>query len=98
MAWPRLQTLRYSQQNRSRRILSVAFPTLFPLGPADWALPHVRSKPLSFYDWVMHLMRYHDGRFAQHGRFGYAEFDLWMRDITGKRSRWVVVQAPNRPA
>ena len=42
----------------------MAYPTLFPYGDADWALPRDRAKDLKFFDWVQHLMRYYDGRFA----------------------------------
>jgi hypothetical protein len=48
--WPRLQTLRYSQQRRGQRIFSLAFPTLFPLGLADWALPRLRTTGLKFLE------------------------------------------------
>lgn len=88
--WPQLQSLRYSQQGRGQRVFSLAFPTLFPFGEADWALPRLRSKKLKFYDWVQHLMRYHDGRFACHDRFRYAVFNIWLRELSSARSRWVV--------
>lgn len=88
--WPRLQTLRFSQQGRGQRIFSLAFPTLFPRGDAEWALPRLRSNGLKFFDWVQHLFRYHDGRFAQHDRFRYAVFNTWMRELSSARSRWVV--------
>lgn len=88
--WPRLQALRYSQQGRSQRVFSLAFPTLFPNGLADWALPRIRSKPLKFFDWVQHLIRYHDGRFAKHPRFRYSAMNIWLRDLSSARSRWVV--------
>jgi hypothetical protein len=48
--WPRLQTLRHSQQGRGQRIFSLAFPTLFPLGLADWALPRLRTTGLKFLE------------------------------------------------
>jgi ATP-dependent DNA helicase PIF1 len=88
--WPRLQTLRYSQQGRGQRIFSLAFPTLFPLGEADWALPRLHAKGLKFFNWIQHLLRYHDGRFAQHDRFRYAVFNIWLRELSSARSRWVV--------
>lgn len=48
--WPRLDTFRYSQQGRGQRIFSLAFPSLFPYGDADWSTPRQRSKELTFYD------------------------------------------------
>lgn len=90
LEWPRLQALRYSQQGRSQRVFSLAFPTLFPRGLADWALPRVRSKSLKFFDWGQHLLRFHDGRFARHSRFRYSVHNIWLRDLSSARSRWVV--------
>lgn len=88
--WPRLQTFRFSQQGRGQRIFSLAFPALFPFGLADWSLPRQRSKELTFYDWIIHLLRFHDGRFARHDRFRYAAFNLWMRELSSKRSKWLI--------
>ena len=39
-----------------------AFPTLFPTGAGDFRSPRVRSVTLA--DYLKHLMRYKDGRFA----------------------------------
>jgi hypothetical protein len=84
--WPRLQTLRHSQQERGQRIFPLAFQAPFhlrrPLGKADWALPRLRTKGLEFFDWVQHLMRYHDGRFAQHNRLRHAVFNTWLRKLS----------------
>lgn len=52
-------------------------------------MPRPRSK-LKFFDWVQHLMRYRDGRFAQHERFRYAVFNLWIREQSSGRSRWLI--------
>jgi hypothetical protein len=90
MDWPQLRTYRYSQQDQGQRIFSLAFPTLFLRGAADWSIPRLRSKNLTFYDWIQHLMRYHDGRFAQHDRFRYAVFNLWIREQSSSRARWIV--------
>jgi hypothetical protein len=95
--WPRLQTLRYFQQGRGQRIFSLAFLTLFPRGEADWLRPRLRSKGLKFYDWIQHLMRYQDGRFAQHDRFRFAVFNIWMRELSSARSPWVVNKHLGKP-
>lgn len=95
--WPSLQTFRYSQQGRGTRIFSSAFPYLFPTGAADWAVPRPRGKPLKFRDWMLHMLKYHDGRFAKHDRFRYACFNLWMRDMASGRSRWVLNHRPGQP-
>lgn len=88
--WPQLRTFRFSQQDTGQRIFSLAFPSLFPYGHADWTLPRQRASQLTFHDWIVHLLRYHDGRFATHDRFRYAAFNLWMRELSSKRSRWLI--------
>ena len=54
-----------------------AFPTLFPTGAGDFRSPRVRSVTLA--DYLKHLMRYKDGRFAQHPRFRYFALNTLMR-------------------
>ena len=57
--------------------LSLTFPTLYPTGEADLNDVRIRSvKPADYYE---HLMRYEDGRFAQHPRFRYVAFNMLMR-------------------
>jgi ATP-dependent DNA helicase PIF1 len=48
----------------SSEYLSMAFPTLFPDGSADFNQPHLHKVHLG--DYFKHLLRYHDGRFARH--------------------------------
>jgi hypothetical protein len=90
LAWPQLRTYRFSQQATNSRIFSLAFPTLFPRGLADWALVRIRARQLSFHDWIVHLLKYDDSRFARHERFRYAAFNLWYREISSSRSRWLI--------
>ncbi len=47
--------------------MSMAFPTLFPDGKADFNQPRLHKIHLS--DYFKHLVRYKDGRFARHRRF-----------------------------
>ncbi|KAJ7319125.1 hypothetical protein DFH08DRAFT_714100 [Mycena albidolilacea] len=46
-----------------------AFPSFFPTGKADYNAP--RDIEVSMIEWAAHLMRFKDGRFAQHPRFHY---------------------------
>jgi hypothetical protein len=48
------------------RILSQAFPTLYPTGLADLNAPRLRNVSLSEY--AYHLLCWHDQRFARHAR------------------------------
>ena len=91
LEWSDIEPFRYSQQRFGLRIWSLAFPTLFPTGKADWCTPRPRS--LTFIEWARHLLRFHDGRFARHARFRYAVFNQWMRDKAGSRARWTTRKA-----
>jgi ATP-dependent DNA helicase PIF1 len=70
------------------RLFSIAFPTLFPKGEADYAAPRYRSVTLSA--WAAHLMRYHDRRFATHPQFRYVVFNQILREQAFRASKWLV--------
>ena len=54
-----------------------AFPTLFPQGKADF---HARRDvKVNAQDYFKHLLRYRDGRFAQHSRFRYFAWNSILR-------------------
>jgi len=63
--------------NRTQAIFSLAFPTLFPDGKAEFITPRLREVRLR--DYVRHLLLYKDSRFAQHSRFRYVAFNIMMR-------------------
>ncbi|EED14419.1 hypothetical protein TSTA_106280 [Talaromyces stipitatus ATCC 10500] len=58
-------------------LLSLALPTLFPQGKADYSIPWERT--VKFHDYTQHLMEYKDGRFARHPRFQFIVFNTMMR-------------------
>ena len=66
-----------SEWDRSQAIMSLAFPSLFPTGEGGFVQP--REREISFNDYVSHLMRYSDGRFASHSHFPYFLFNTRMR-------------------
>jgi hypothetical protein len=70
--------------NRSQALLSLAFPTLFPYGEAEFVGSRVRS--VKFAEYIEHLIKYHDGRFARHPRFRYVVFNTYMRLQVNKKS------------
>ena len=43
------------------------FPTLFPTGIAMLLQPCIHQ--VDMHEYVLHLIRYHDNRFAQHPHF-----------------------------
>ena len=49
--------------------MSCAFPTLFPIGAANFISPRQQSVTIGNY--FKHLMLFHDQRFARHPRFRY---------------------------
>ncbi|KAJ3817441.1 hypothetical protein EV361DRAFT_954941 [Lentinula raphanica] len=53
------------------------FPTLFPNGGGDYHTPRMQKVDMGEY--FDHLMRIHDGRFAQHRRFPWFTFNMLQR-------------------
>ena len=45
----------------------MAFPALFPTGTAMLLQPRIHQ--VDMHEYALHLIRYHDNRFAQHPRF-----------------------------
>ena len=68
-------------------IFRQAFPTLFPQGRGDFFLP--RDNEISMLDWIRHLLRYKDERFARHSRFRYVAFNILMRSQAKRQAKWV---------
>ena len=83
-----------SEWDRSQAIMSLAFPSLFPTGEGDYVQP--REREISYSDYVLHLMRYSNGRFASHSRFPYFVFNTWMRQQSSQLSSFFVNRF-NRP-
>ncbi|EED12031.1 hypothetical protein TSTA_001030 [Talaromyces stipitatus ATCC 10500] len=67
-----------------------AFPTLFPRGEAEFTSPRQRTVP--FEDYIKHLMKFHDGRFARHPRFRYVVFNILMRQQANSKAGFFVKQ------
>ena len=74
-------------ETSGQALFTMALPTLFPLGKADFSIPRLRTVSLS--DWAQHLMRYKDGRFGSHPRFRYMVFNQIIRQRIASSSRWV---------
>ena len=68
-------------------LFSMAFPTLFPTGDADFT--HPRRKKLDLHEWVKHLMRYRDSRFATHPRFRFFALNLIFRHRAMQQGRFL---------
>ena len=58
-------------------IFTLAFPTLYPTGRADFNMSRVRKVALN--DYARHLLCYRDGRFSRHPRWHFFVFNLLMQ-------------------
>jgi ATP-dependent DNA helicase PIF1 len=74
--------------NRTQAIFSLAFPTLFPNGAAEFITPRMRE--IGLRDYIRHLLLYKDSRFAQHSRFRYIGFNMLMRHQINSKSGFFV--------
>ena len=82
-------TIRYtpvSEYDNSILLFSMAFPTLFPTGAGDFN--HARERPVTFEQWILHLIRYKDGRFARHSRFRYMAFNMHLRHKSKDKAKY----------
>jgi hypothetical protein len=73
------------------RIFTMAFPTLYPTGRADFNTPRARKVDLK--DYAQHLIRFHDGRFGRHPRWRFFIFNLLMRRTANSSARFYVSKA-----
>ena len=66
---------------------AMAFPTLFPSEAADYL--HPRPHRLLLHEWVKHLIRYKDGRFAHHPRFRFFALNMIFRHRAMEQGRFL---------
>jgi hypothetical protein len=66
-------------------LLSMAFPHLYPTGSGDFF--GSRATHVSFQQYINHLMRFHDGRFAEDPRWRYVVFNMLCRRRVNDISR-----------
>jgi hypothetical protein len=85
---PSFRSTPISKFNRSQALLSLVFPSLFPRGDAEFTLPRFRN--VKYSEYVKHLLKYKDGRFARHPRFRYVVFNTLMRRQVNTRAGFYV--------
>jgi hypothetical protein len=68
-------------------LFTMAFPTLFPLGKAEYFSP--RQKRLELYKWAKHLIRYRDSQFATHPCFCFFALNLIFRHHAMSRGKFL---------
>jgi hypothetical protein len=74
--------------NRQEALLSLAFPSLYPTGAAEFVAPRMRE--VSFASYAKLMMCYQDGRFARHPRFRYAVFNTLLRKQSTEKAGFFV--------
>jgi ATP-dependent DNA helicase PIF1 len=83
---PAIRRTPLSEFNRSQAMLSLAFPSIFPNGEAEFVSP--RQRTIDFSQYLEHAMKWHDGRFARHPRFRFVVFNKLMRGQVNQRSAY----------
>jgi hypothetical protein len=77
--------------NNQEALLSLAFPSLFPNGLAEFVSPRLRE--VTYSNYIKCLMAYRDGRFARHSHFRYAVFNTFMRKQSMEKAGFFVRKA-----
>ena len=95
MSWPTYGSNPISEF-RTEGYFTQAFSALFPTGAGDFRSPRLRSVTLGEY--LKHIMRYKDGRFARHPRFRYFALNTMMRWRALETARVFVKQNPSDAA
>ena len=85
---PSIRRTPIDEASGRERILSLAFPTLYPTGQADWNTPRLRTVPL--IDYARHLLCWHDQRFARHARWRFLVFNMYMRQKARSTAQFYV--------
>ena len=73
----------------------MAFPSLFRCGFGNFFDPCTHE--ITFKDWIGHVLRYKDERFARHLRFCYVAFNMWMRYKSKKSASYLCKQLNGQP-
>ncbi|KAJ6437024.1 hypothetical protein O9K51_10321 [Purpureocillium lavendulum] len=88
---PDIRRTPINEFNQSQPLLSLAFPTLFPCGQADFIDPRLR--PIKYADYIQHALRW---RFARHPTFRFVVFNTLMRAQARAKSGYFVKQHQQR--
>ncbi|KAM4056434.1 PIF1-like helicase [Hirsutella rhossiliensis] len=94
MPLPSIRRTPINEFNRSQPLLTLAFPTLYPDGKADFVEPRLRS--ITYQDYLGHAMRWRDGRFARHKTWPFVALNTLLRAQVRKRSDYFVRQRDSR--
>ncbi len=85
---PTIRPTPLNEFNRSQALFSLACPSLYPYGKADFVQP--RQREINYQDYLEHAMKWNDGRFAKHHTFRYIALNTLMRQQAYAHSRFYV--------
>lgn len=91
LMWPTIGGAPINEFN-TEGYFSMAFPTLFPTGAADFVAQ--RCNQVTIGNYFKHLMMYVDGRFAKHPRFRFFALNTEMRWRALQAGRIYIHQHP----
>ena len=92
---PSIRRTPLDEFNQKYALLSMACPTLFPRGVADFVEP--RQRKISYQDYIQHAMKWEDGRFAKHHSFRFIALNTLMRQQARGHSRFYVSKNHRTP-
>jgi hypothetical protein len=92
---PSIRRTPLDEFNQTHALLSLACPTLFPRGVADFVEP--RQRKISYRDYIQHAMKWEDGRFAKHHSFRFIALNTLMRQQARGQSRFYVSKNHRTP-
>ena len=91
LSMPSIRRTPINEFNKLTPLFSLAFPSLFPCGKAEFLRQRVRE--IGLQDWVGHAMRWDDSRFARHPTFRFVALNMLMRSQASQASRYFVSKA-----
>lgn len=95
LSMPSIRNTPLNEFNHSHALLSLACPTLYPNGAADFVEPRQRS--ITYAEYIEHAMKWKDGRFAKHHQFRYVALNTLMRQQAATSSRYYVKKTNTMP-
>ncbi|KAJ9297950.1 hypothetical protein DTO271G3_4171 [Paecilomyces variotii] len=90
LTMPSYQSTPIGEFNRTIPLLSWTFPTLYPFGKGDFLT--ARRRPVELKDYLAHLIKYRNGRFARHPRFRYVGFNTLIWSQVNKQSGFYITR------
>jgi len=88
---PSIRATPLDEASASERIFTMAFPTLYPTGHADFNSPCLQTISLSNY--ACHLLCYYNGQFGHYSQWQFLVFNILMWWKAASAARFYVSKA-----